>query len=66
MFSTFAVNDADAVILDPLVTDALLRQVDVAFPLRVDRSMTQRQVDHVIGQAEVVNYLRRLHAEERP
>jgi hypothetical protein len=51
--------------LDPLVADALLRRLEVAFPLNIDRSMSQRQVDHVIGQGEVVNFLRRIHKEER-
>lgn len=58
-------NNEAGICLDPLVSDALLKRLEVAFPCNFDRSMTHREMDHTIGHQEVRDYLRRLHAEER-
>lgn len=50
--------------LHPLVTDQLLRKLQDVFPAAPSRNMTIREVDHLIGQQEVITYLQRLMEEE--
>ncbi|MEB3360688.1 MAG: hypothetical protein VKI42_01035 [Synechococcaceae cyanobacterium] len=47
--------------LQPLVTEALLRRLAEVFPGAPTRSMTQREIDHWIGQREVLDYVASLH-----
>lgn len=51
--------------LQPLVTDDLLRRLEDVFPAAPSRSMSIREVDHLIGQQEVITYLQRLAEEEK-
>ncbi|MEB3320167.1 MAG: hypothetical protein VKI63_04425 [Cyanobium sp.] len=50
--------------LQPLVTDALIDKLKAVFPDAPGRSMSHREIDHWIGQQEVLNYLRKLHEEQ--
>lgn len=51
--------------LQPIVTEQLLSQLQDVFPAAPSRSMTIREVDHLIGQQEVIAYLQRLLEEEK-
>lgn len=51
--------------LQPLVTDELLQRLEDVFPAAPSRSMSIREVDHLIGQQEVITYLQRLMEEEK-
>jgi regulatory protein YycI of two-component signal transduction system YycFG len=52
-------------VLQPLVTDELLQRLEDVFPAAPSRSMSNREVDHLIGQQEVITYLQRLMEEEK-
>jgi hypothetical protein len=52
-------------VLHPLVTDELLQRLQDVFPAAPSRSMTIRELDHLIGQQEVITYLQRLAEEEK-
>lgn len=51
--------------LQPLVTEQLIARLQDVFPVAASRHMTTREVDHLIGQQEVVSYLQRLLEEEK-
>ncbi|NBW76993.1 MAG: hypothetical protein EBR34_14525 [Sphingomonadaceae bacterium] len=46
--------------LQAIVTPELIDRVQQAFPVAPSRLMTQREIDHWIGQQEVIAYLKRL------
>jgi hypothetical protein len=52
-------------VLQPLVTDALIEKLRAIFPDVPGRSMSHREIDHWIGQQEVINYLAKLHEEQQ-
>jgi hypothetical protein len=52
-------------VLQPLVTEQLIARLQDVFPAAPSRHMTVREVDHLIGQQEVVAYLQRLLEEEK-
>jgi hypothetical protein len=52
-------------VLQQLVTEELLRFLSEAFPAVPSRSMTSRELDHLIGQQEVITYLQRLMEEQQ-
>jgi regulatory protein YycI of two-component signal transduction system YycFG len=52
-------------VLHALVTDELLRRLEDVFPAAPSRSMSVREVDHLIGQQEVIAYLQRLMEQEK-
>jgi len=47
-------------VFQPLVTEKLLTKLRGVFPAAASRGMTHREVDHLIGQQEVIDYLQRL------
>lgn len=47
-------------VFQPLVTNRLLDKLREVFPGEARRGMTVREIDHVIGQQEVIDYLFRL------
>jgi len=47
-------------VLPPIVTEELLTKLRGVFPVGVTRQMTHRELDHLIGQQEVIDYLQRL------
>jgi len=51
-------------VLQAIVTPELINRVQQAFPAAPSRLMTQREVDHWIGQQEVIAYLGRLLEQE--
>lgn len=46
--------------LQPIVTEELLAKLRGVFPSAVTRQMGHRELDHLIGQQEVIDYLQRL------
>jgi hypothetical protein len=52
-------------VLQPLVTEQLIARLQDVFPAAPSRHMTVREVDHLIGQQEVVTYLQRVLEEEK-
>ncbi len=54
-----------AVVLQPIVTDELIRKLRDVFPDVPSRSMSHREIDHWIGAEEVIGYLARLLAEQQ-
>lgn len=52
-------------VLQPLVTDALIEKLGAIFPDVPGRSMSHREIDHWIGQQEVINYLAKLRDEQQ-
>lgn len=53
-----------AAVIQPLVTDELLAKLAELFPARPTRSMAHREIDHQIGQQEVITFLQRLREEQ--
>ena len=51
--------------LQPLVTDALIDKLMAVFPEQPGRSMSHRDIDHWIGQQEVIGYLLKLREEQQ-
>lgn len=47
-------------VFQPLVTERLLAKLRDVFPAAMSRGMSHREVDHLIGQQEVIDYLQRL------
>ena len=54
-----------AEVLQPIVTDELIQKLQAVFPDVPGRSMSHRDVDHWIGQQEVVGYLLKLREEQQ-
>jgi|GEM_PF-4153507 len=52
-------------VLQPIVTEELIQKLKGAFPSAIERSMSYRDVDHWIGQQEVIGYLQKLFEEQR-
>jgi hypothetical protein len=52
-------------VLQPIVTDELIQKLKSVFPDAPSRSMSHRDIDHWIGQQEVVGYLIKLLDEQR-
>lgn len=52
-------------VLQPIVTDELIQKLKSVFPDVLSRSMSHRDIDHWIGQQEVVGYLIKLLEEQR-
>lgn len=50
----------------PIVTEELLAKLREVFPCCATRQMTHREVDHQIGQQEVIGYLQRLLENDDP
>lgn len=51
--------------LQPLVTEELINKLQDLFPAYPSRQMSQREIDHQIGQQEVIAYLQRLLESEK-
>jgi hypothetical protein len=51
-------------VLQPIVSDVLMDKLRDLFPAAPSRSMTHRELDHFIGQQEVVAYIQQLHREQ--
>lgn len=51
--------------LHPIVTDELINKLRDLFPAAANRRMTQREIDHLIGQQEVINFLAQLLEEQK-
>lgn len=51
--------------LQPLVTDALIDKLAAVFPVGPTRSMSHREIDHWIGQQEVIGYLLKLREQQK-
>lgn len=54
-----------AAVLQPIVTDELVAKLRELFPAAVNRSMSPRDLDILIGQQEVVGYLEKLLEEQK-
>jgi hypothetical protein len=54
-----------AEVLQPIVTDELIAKLQRVFPDVPSRSMSHREIDHWIGNQEVLNYLVRLREEQQ-
>jgi hypothetical protein len=52
-------------VLQPIVTDELIRKLRDVFPDVPSRSMSHREIDHWIGTQEVICYLVKLLAEQQ-
>jgi hypothetical protein len=52
-------------VLQPIVTDELIEKLKGVFPDAPLRSMSHREIDHWIGQQEVVSYLEKLLEEQK-
>lgn len=52
-------------VFQPIVTDELIEKLRCVFPDAPGRSMTHRELDHWIGQKEVIDYLVRLREEQQ-
>lgn len=52
-------------VFQPIVTDELIEKLRGVFPDVPGRSMSHRELDHWIGQQEVINYLVRLREEQQ-
>ena len=50
---------------EPLVTETLIKKLEDTFPSNPLRSMTHRELDVMIGQQEVVAYLKMLLDEQK-
>lgn len=48
----------------PIVSDELIKRLDATFGRKPDRSMTHREIDHLIGEQSVVDCIKRWHAEQ--
>ena len=51
--------------LQPLVTEELIKRLEDVFPPAPTRATPQREIDFWIGQQEVVSYLRLLLVEQQ-
>lgn len=51
--------------LQPLVTEGLIKRLEGVFPSAPTRATLQREVDFWIGQQEVIGYLRQLLVEQQ-
>jgi hypothetical protein len=49
----------------PIVSDELIKRLDATFGRKPDRSMTHREIDHLIGEQTVVDCIKRWHAEQQ-
>jgi hypothetical protein len=49
----------------PLVSYELIKRLDVTFNRKPDRSMSHREIDHLIGEQTVVDCIKRWHAEQQ-
>lgn len=54
-----------AEVLQPIVTDELIAKLRQVFPDVPSRSMSHREMDHWIGNQEVLNYLVKLREEQQ-
>ncbi len=54
-----------AAVLQPIVTDQLITKLRELFPAAVNRSMSPRDLDILIGQQEVIGYLEQLLEEQK-
>jgi hypothetical protein len=52
-------------VLQPIVTDELIQKLKGVFPDVPGRSMSHRDIDHWIGQQEVIGYLVKLLEEQQ-
>lgn len=52
-------------VLQPVVTDELIKKLKGVFPDAPGRSMSHRDIDHWIGQQEVIGYLEKLLEEQQ-
>jgi hypothetical protein len=52
-------------VLHPVVTDELIKKLKGVFPDAPGRSMSHRDIDHWIGQQEVIGYLKKLLEEQQ-
>lgn len=52
-------------VFQPIVTDELIEKLRGVFTDAPGRSMSHRELDHWIGQQEVINYLVRLREEQQ-
>jgi hypothetical protein len=52
-------------VLQPLVTEGLIKRLEDVFPSVPTRATLQREVDFWIGQQEVIGYLRQLLVEQQ-
>ena len=51
--------------LQPIVTEELIKKLRDLFPAAANRRMSQREIDHLIGQQEVISYLEQLLEEQK-
>ena len=61
---SLSLNVCTCAVLQPVVSDVLLDKLRDFFPAEPSRSMTHRELDHFIGQQEVVRYIAQLHREQ--
>jgi hypothetical protein len=52
-------------VLQPIITDELIKKLRGVFPDTPGRSMSHRDIDHWIGQQEVIGYLAKLLEEQQ-
>lgn len=52
-------------VFQPIVTDELIEKLRGVFPDVPGRSMSHRELDHWIGQQEVIGYLVKLREEQQ-
>ena len=52
-------------VLQPIVTEELIEKLKGVFPEVAGRSMSHRDIDHWIGQREVIGYLEKLLEEQK-
>lgn len=52
-------------VFQPIVTDELIQKLKGVFPDAPGRSMSHRDIDHWIGQQEVIGYLVQLREEQQ-
>lgn len=52
-------------VLQPLVTEELIKRLEEVFPPAPTRATSQREIDFWIGQQEVISYLRLLLIEQQ-
>lgn len=47
-------------VLQPIVTDELIKKLREVFPAELNRAMSHREIDYWIGSQQVINYLVKL------
>lgn len=47
-------------VLQPIVTDELIKKLREVFPTELNRAMSHREIDYWIGSQQVINYLVKL------